>query len=195
MASMRRAASGMLTPSARQLCRSAATSLTRSPHSGPKLVFERAADGPGQARRQAVGGDGQQQVAAPHLGHRMEIAIIRHVLDIHQHAQAAGEGGEFEPRVPARHRRSRACAAPAAPPRPAERGAGKGRPRRRARRSGASANSKTSVAPAWRRARSRRSARAPFPATARFTERGSRAKGIMASKKRIFPERSILFGK
>ena len=51
-----------------------------------------------QARRLAAGRDRQGQIAAPHDGGNMEVAKLRHVLDIDQDARSARASGQWRRR-------------------------------------------------------------------------------------------------
>ena len=59
-----------------------------------ELGGEPGADARGEAGARAAGGDRQQQIAAPDLGHAVEVAQRRAVLDVHQHALGPRQGGE-----------------------------------------------------------------------------------------------------
>jgi len=59
-----------------------------------ELRGEPGADARCKAGARAAGGDRQQQIAAPDLGHAVEVAQRRAVLDVHQHALGPCQGGE-----------------------------------------------------------------------------------------------------
>ena len=81
-------------PADRQLARAVRQFLQPARPFRAELLGQAFAQAPRQARRLPAGGGGQQQIAPAHNGRDMEIAERQHILDIDQHPQGPGAGGQ-----------------------------------------------------------------------------------------------------
>ena len=132
---------------------------------GAELRSQAGADAGGKAGAGAAGGDGQQQIAAPDLGHVVEVAQLRAVLDVDQHPLGPRQVGQFGGRVVGQPDDPEGAQAGQIGP------ARKVAPQRGTGRlvqvsSGWSENNSGSRAPPARNALKRRTAAGPRPATA-----------------------------